>query len=120
MIKLKNVSRKLRRLEASLQKDAKKLSKLKRKVEAALKADSTKVEVKSPAPAKKAAETAKALAPKKRGGLTPAGRERLSLAMKARWAAKKAGAVTGAGFSQEPQPAEAFQPSNAGGSSADR
>lgn len=119
MIKLKNLSRKLRRLEASLKKDGKKLSKLKRKVEAALKADSTKVEVTSPAPAQKASKTARAMAPKKRSGLTPAGRERLSAAMKARWA-KKAGALTNAGFREELHPTEVFQPSDAGGSSADR
>jgi hypothetical protein len=120
MIKLKNLSRKLRRLEASLKKDGKKLSKLKRKVEAALKADSTKVEVTSPAPAQKVSKTARAMAPKKRSGLTAAGRERLSAAMKARWAAKKAGAVTNAGFREELHPTEVFQPSDAGGSSADR
>ena len=32
----------------------------------------------------------KAVAPKRRGGITPAGRRRLAAAMKARWAARKA------------------------------
>jgi hypothetical protein len=32
----------------------------------------------------------KAAAPKRRGGITPAGRKRLAAAMKARWAARKA------------------------------
>jgi hypothetical protein len=99
MIKLKNLNRKLRRLEASLQKDAKKLSKLKRKVEAALKADFTKGEVRSPGRANKAPRTAKTPMAKKRRRLTPAGRERLSAAMKARWAARKAGVVTSGGLS---------------------
>jgi hypothetical protein len=120
MIKLKNLSKKLRRLEASLQKDAKKLSKLKRKVEAALKADFTRGEVKSPGRTKKAPKTARTPIAKKRRRLTPAGRERLSAVMKARWAARKAGAVTSGGLSREPQRAEAFPPSGAGGSSADR
>jgi len=77
MTKLKSIHKKLRRLEASLQKDAKKLAKLQRKVEAALKAES--------------ASTGPAAPPtKKKRELTPAGREKLSAMMKARWAAKRA------------------------------
>jgi hypothetical protein len=34
--------------------------------------------------------TRKAVAPKRRGGITPAGRRRLAAAMKARWAARRA------------------------------
>jgi hypothetical protein len=37
----------------------------------------------------KATVVAKAATPKKRGGLTPAGRKRLSEAMKKRWAEKR-------------------------------
>lgn len=80
MIKLKNLNKKLRKLEASLQKDAKKLAKLKRRVETALRAES----------AFRSATPAAPLARKKRA-LTPEGREKLSALMKARWAAKRAG-----------------------------
>jgi hypothetical protein len=92
MIKLKSINKKLRRLEASLQKDAKKLAKLQRKVEAALSAESAKAKVISVARVAEASRPAKPAAPpaKKKRALTPAGREKLSAMMKARWAAKKA------------------------------
>jgi len=48
---------------------------------------------KSAPAANKAASAAKAAAPKKRAGLTPAGRKRLSEMMKKRWAEKKKKAV---------------------------
>ena len=80
MIKLKSLNKKLRKLEASLQKDAKKLAKLKRRVETALRAESAFK------PATPAAPPAK-----KKRALTPEGREKLSALMKARWAAKRAG-----------------------------
>jgi len=90
MTKLKSISKKLRRLEASLQKDAKKLAKLQRKVEAALRAESA-----SGGPAALPA----APPSKKKRALTPAGREKLSAMMKARWAAKRA-AIAPAGSPQ--------------------
>ena len=109
MIKLKSLNKKLLRLEASLQKDAKKLAKLKRKVETALRAESAE-----PAPAKvkpaarveeasKPAKPAALPAKKKKRELTPAGRAKLSALMKARWAAKRAGTAPAG----EPQRAEA-------------
>jgi hypothetical protein len=93
MIKLKSLNKKLLRLEASLQKDARKLAKLKRKVETALRAESAPAKVESPVPVEDASKTARASAPavKRRSGLTPAGRDKLSALMKARWAAKRAG-----------------------------
>lgn len=94
MIKLKSLNKKLRRLEASLQKDAKKLAKLQRKVEAALRTES--------APAGPAAPPAK-----KKRALTPAGREKLSAMMKARWAAKRAGVASGVAAVGQPQNAGA-------------
>ena len=93
MIKLKSLGKKLRRLEVSLQKDAKKLAKLRRKVETALRAESAPVKVKSPVWVEAPSKTAKTSAPmaKRRNRLTPAGRDKLSALMKARWAAKRAG-----------------------------
>lgn len=93
MIKLKGLNKKLLRLEASVQKDARKLAKLKRKVETALRAESAQAEVKSPARVEEVSKTARTSTPvvKKRSRLTPAGRDKLSALMKARWAAKRAG-----------------------------
>lgn len=113
MTKLKSLNKKLRRLEASLQKDAKKLAKLQRKVEAALRAESVPARVEAPVRAAEAAKPARPARParpakparppaKKKRALTPAGREKLSAMMKARWAAKRAGAAPAG----EPQHAE--------------
>jgi hypothetical protein len=82
-------------LEASLQKDAKKLAKLQGKVEAALRAESAPAGVNVPSRAQEAARPARRAAPpaKKKRELPPAGREKRSAMMKARWAAKRAGAA---------------------------
>jgi hypothetical protein len=105
MIKLKSLNKKLLRLEASVQKDARKLAKLKRKLEAALRAESAQAKVKPPARVEEASKPAKPAAPvaKKKRELTPAGRAKLSALMKARWAAKRAGTAPAG----EPQRAEA-------------
>lgn len=105
MIKLKSLNKKLLRLEASLQKNARKLAKLQRKVETALKAESVAAKVKPPVLVDGASQTARIFVPvvKKRSGLTPAGRDKLSALMKARWAAKRAGTAP----AREPQRAEA-------------
>src|ERR1700730_10808730 len=99
MIKLKSLNKKLLRLEASLQKDARRLAKLRRKVETALKAESGPAKVESPVrveEASKAGGTSTPVAKKKRrSGLTAAGRDKLSALMKARWAAKRAGTAPG-------------------------
>lgn len=108
MIKLKSLNKKLRRLQASLQKDAKKLAKLQRKVEAALRAESAPARVNAPGRVEEASRPARPAAPpaKKKRDLTPAGREKLSAMMKARWAAKRAGAASGAAAVGQPQNAE--------------
>ena len=105
MIKLKGLKKKLLRLEASLQKDARKLAKLKRKVETALRVESVPAKVKPPARIEGAFTPAKPAAPrvKRKRELTPAGRAKLSALMKARWAAKRAGTA----FAGEPQRAVA-------------
>ena len=105
MIKLKSLNKKLLRLEASLQKDARKLAKLRRRVEAALRAESAPAEVESPVRVEEASKTGTStpVTKKKRSGLTPAGRDKLSALMKARWAAKRAGTVP----DSEPRRAEA-------------
>jgi len=93
MIKLKGLKKKLLRLEASLQKDARKLAKLKRKVETALRVESGPAKVRPLAQVNDAFKSAKpaTLSVKKKRELTPAGRAKLSALMKARWAAKRAG-----------------------------
>jgi predicted nucleic acid-binding Zn-ribbon protein len=106
MIKLKSLNKKLRRLQASLQKDAKKLAKLQRKVEAALRAESAPARVSAPGRVEGASRSAAPPAKKKRE-LTPAGREKLSAMMKARWAAKRAGVASGAAGVGQSQNADA-------------
>lgn len=108
MTKLKSLHKKLRRLEASLQKDAKKLAKLQRKVEAALRAESAPARVNPPGRAQETAQPARPAPPpaKKKRELTSAGREKLSALMKARWAAKRAGAASNAASVGKPQNAE--------------
>src|SRR6266446_4577772 len=86
-MKLKNLSKKIRRLEARLQKGAKKLAKLKQKLEAAATTGAAKkthpAAGKSPSGAKKV---------KRKLNLTPERRAQLAAAMKARWAARRAAA----------------------------
>jgi len=123
MAKFKSLKKKIRRLEARLQKGAKKLAKLKRKLEAASTARVAKTKAGSAAPAKKAGGVAKtsdnvqktlqrsaikaATKPagavkrphvpakeKRKLNLTPERRAQLAAAMKARWAAKRAAAAT--------------------------
>lgn len=117
---MKNLRKKIRRLEARLQEGAKKLAKLKRRLEAKATADVGKARRKSAARAGAARQTVKSSTPtpKKRRRLTaksqvkPAGAKRrsaakkvkrklnlsperraqLAAAMKARWAAKRVAA----------------------------
>jgi hypothetical protein len=95
-MKPKALRKKIRRLEARQQKDARKLAKLKQKLEAA------KAEKKSAAYAGGIGEAAKPAAEKKRRrakkakrklNLSPERRAQLAAAMKARWAAKRAAAA---------------------------
>jgi len=119
-MKPKNLSKKIRRLEARLQKSAKKLAKLKQKLEAAASAAKKKAksavragevrksvktsgraenknrrltpESRMRAVAAKRPITAKKV--KRKLNLTPERRAQLAAAMKARWAAKRAAATT--------------------------
>jgi hypothetical protein len=119
-MKLKTLKKKIRRLEARLQKGAKKLARLKQKLEAAATAAAGKIKRKSAARAgaaqwsvtgsaqtqkKKGRVTAKAQSKpavaekgtaatkvKRKLNLSPERRAQLAAAMKARWAAKRAAA----------------------------
>lgn len=87
---MKNFNKKIRKLEARIQKDMKRLSKLKRKMGAAAekkKARATSVSKKA-APAK----SSKAPKKKKKRNISPEARAKLAALMKARWDAKRASA----------------------------
>jgi hypothetical protein len=121
-MKLKTLRKKIRRLEARLQKGPKKLAKLKQKLEAITAANARKAKRKLAARAarqtaksltriekKLPAKTANAKKPnavqkvKKKLNLSPERRAQLAAAMKARWAAKRAAAevnATGASTDQ--------------------
>jgi hypothetical protein len=114
-MKRKNLSKKIRRLEARLQKGANKLAKLKLKLEMAATAGTAKKKRKSGAragKAREAVEASRSLTPqpqvkpvesvkgqgaakkvKRKLNLTSERRAQLSAAMKARWAAKRATAA---------------------------
>ena len=119
MAKVKNLKKRIRRLEARLQKGAKKLAKLKAKLEAASTATAGKTKATSTASAEKARKSSNATVPmqkkwrsagdvkpgstvkeprvagkkKRKLNLTPERRAQLAAAMKARWAAKRAAAA---------------------------
>lgn len=117
-MKLKTLTKKIRRLETRLLQGPKKLARLKRKLEALMTADAAKATRKSAARAaatrkKKRRSTAKSQvgsttekkpnAPKKakrKLNLSPERRAQLAAAMKARWAAKRA--VTSPGSPNTP------------------
>ena len=116
-MKLKNLRKKIRRLEARLQEGPKKLARLKRKLEALATADAEKAKrklaardaearqaIKSSTPAEKgdrlratpqnisagAKRRSAAKKVKRKLNLSPERRAQLAAAMKARWAAKRA------------------------------
>jgi hypothetical protein len=126
MAKVKNLKKRIRRLEARLQKGAKKLAKLKGKLEAASTATAAKTKATSTASAEKARKSSNATVliqkkkrrsagdvkpgstvkeprvagkKKRKLNLTPERRAQLAAAMKARWAAKRAAANTQHGSS---------------------
>jgi len=92
MAKVKNLKKKIRRLEVRLQKGTKKLAKLKQKLQAA-----------TPGAAKTKATSPAVKKVKRKLNLTPERRAQLAAAMKARWAAKRAAAAT-------PQEGNPFRP----------
>ena len=97
MKKAKNLKKRIRRLEARMQKGAKKLARLKRKLEAAETVSAAKSTNKAAAPAVKPAAVKDPRVTKKvkrKLNLTPERRAQLAAAMRARWAAKRAAAAT--------------------------
>ncbi len=92
-MKLKSLKKKLLRLEASLNKDSKKLAKLQKKVDLALRAEAA--QPKSPVPNGTLRPIRPSSPPeKKKRNLTPEGRAKLAALMKARWDAKRASTAT--------------------------
>jgi hypothetical protein len=107
-MKLKNLKKKVRQLEARLRTGPKKLARLKRKLDAMVAAKARKAEkkaaaravkrqtVKSSKPVAKKAKPATAKSPtvakpvKRKLNISPERRAQLSAAMKARWVARKA------------------------------
>ncbi len=86
-MKLKNLRKKIRRLEKRLKGGPKKLAKLKQKLEAAR---GKKGRRKSPVQTTGAMKPGTAKKAKRKLNLSPERRAQLSAAMKARWAAKRA------------------------------
>jgi hypothetical protein len=106
-VKRKKLSKKIRRLEARLQKGAKKLAKLRRKLEAIAASGTAKKKRKSAA----IEERSVAKKAKRKLNLTPERRAQLAAAMKARWAAKRA--ASGANTqSTSPEPGFTLGPAN--------
>lgn len=136
MKKFKSLKKKIRRLEARLQKGEKKLARLKQKLGAAETRAAAKPKSKSAGRAQKAgkasASTGKnkkrsplktgvkpaasvkgsgaAKSAKRKLNLTPERREQLAAAMRARWVAKRAAAGANTQQSSGPAPGDASQP----------
>jgi hypothetical protein len=94
IMKLKNLRKKIRRLEKRLQEGPKKLARLKQRLQAAEAAKAMKAARKSAARATAARpavqKPSSVKKPKKKLNLSPERRAQLSAEMKARWAAKRA------------------------------
>ena len=115
-MKLKILKKKIRRLEKRLQEGSSKLAKLKQNLQAAESAKAMKAARKSAACATAAksltgaTKPSSAKKPKKKLNLSPERRAQLSVAMKARWAAKRAAEANaksdsaGQGSAQRPLP----------------
>src|SRR5436190_14543987 len=89
-MKLKNLRKKIRRLEKRLKEGPRKLAKLNQKLEAAEAGRAMKGKGKSPAQTTGATKPGTAKKAKRKLNLSPERRAQLSAAMKARWAAKRA------------------------------
>jgi hypothetical protein len=89
MITLKSLGRKLEKLEASMQKDAKRLSKLIRKVKRAA-ASETMPRTNEARIKGKTKPAARASSAKQKRKLSPEARAKLSALMRERWTAKRA------------------------------
>ena len=131
-----SLKKKIRRLEARLQKGEKKLAKLKQKLGAAETRAAAKPKSKSAGRAQKARKVSASIdknkkrsplktgakpaasvkgsgaakSPKRKLNLTPERREQLAAAMRAKWAAKRAAAGADTQQSLRPQPGDASQP----------
>ena len=128
MKKVKSLKKKIRRLEARLQKGEKKLARLKQKLGPAETRAAAKKKGKSAASGGKTGKqrSARSKPPvrpaagvktpsvakkgKRKLNLTPERRAELAAAMRARWAAKRAAAGTNAQQSLGPQSGDASQP----------
>jgi hypothetical protein len=116
IMKLKNLKKKIQRLEKRLQEGPKKLAKLKQRLQAGETAKAAKAKKRSAARARAAAKAHKRIEAKKSGAvkkakkklnLSPERRAQLAAAMKARWAAKRAAeanAKTGSSDNQHSAP----------------
>jgi hypothetical protein len=102
-MKLKNLRKKIRRLEKRLKEGPKKLAKLKRKLEAAEAGRAMKGKGKSPAQTTGATKPSAAKKVKRKLNLSPERRAQLSAAMKARWAAKRAAEANAKATSSDDQ-----------------
>jgi hypothetical protein len=92
-MKAKTLKKKIRRLETRLREAPKKLAKLKRKLEALVKANERAAKRKEAARAAAARRAARRTKVKRTLNLSPERRAQLAEAMRARWAAKRAGAA---------------------------
>ena len=89
-MKLKNLRKKIRRLEKRLKEGPRKLAKLKQKLEAAEAGRPMKGKGKFPVQTTGATKPGTAKKAKRKLNLSPERRAQLSAAMKARWAARRA------------------------------
>jgi predicted RNase H-like nuclease (RuvC/YqgF family) len=110
-MKLKNLKKKIRRLETRLKEGPKKLAKLKQKLEAAEAGRAMKGKGKSPAQTTGATKPGTAKKAKRKLNLSPERRAQLSAAMKARWAARRAAEGNAKPTSSDNQPSPPGSPS---------
>jgi len=104
-MKLKNLRKKIDRIETRMQEDSKKLTRMKRKLNALAAAKARKAQRKAATRAIARQTTGSPMLtqrngpgggkPKRKLNLSPERRAALSAAMKARWAAKRAAVATG-------------------------
>src|SRR5437667_7138414 len=104
MITLRSLGRKLEKLEASMQKDARRLSKLIRKVKRTAASETSTTAKKATKGIKNIQAAVPAASAKQKRKLSPEGRAKLSALMHERWAAKRAAAVP---VASSPAPAPA-------------
>ena len=94
-MKPKTLKKKIRRLETRLREGPRKLARWKRKLEALVKANEAAAKRKAAARAAAGSRAAKRTKVKRTLNLSPERRAQLAEAMRARWAAKRAAAVSG-------------------------